>query len=167
MKKILFVLASFILLPATIISTSSAGIHRRLVTGTITATVDGVEQSFNVSKNVTVTSAAGVHGVSIIGLENATGYGISIVISAADGEIRPRRYVSNANKYEVAITYSHVVNGLTYGNTAFNNEAAAGVEIIAISASNIKGTFDGTLKQTGNSQATKTITNGRFDLNIE
>lgn len=136
--------------------------------GTITATVDGAVQNFNDAAMAVSVNAGGIQGMSITGVQGSSLSGVTIIITPSTGAVTSGTYIGSSSSNEVQFTYANVGTGVSYQNSAFSEGSNATVVITSISSTNIQGTFRATLVlQSGNGAATKTITNGSFNLPIQ
>jgi len=140
-------------------------------TAAIKATIDGSSQTFNVGATASLVSFGSEQALSITGVQSNsnTAYLITLALMPSNGSsITPGTYTGNASSDEVELTYAQASTGIAYQNDPTISSSNATVVITSISSTNVKGTFSGTLVlETGSGAATKTITNGSFDLAIK
>ncbi|MBS1530165.1 MAG: hypothetical protein JSU01_07655 [Bacteroidetes bacterium] len=143
---------------------------------TLTATVDGINMNFNsnmtarIDGNFTGTGNIDlvVEGFATNGSTNNM-LGISFITANLNSITAGTYTAANANNTPpiwAAITYNDnssasTHNYLTYTTVPFT------ITITSISKTNIQGTFSGVVADLNNSSNTKTITNGKFNVNIQ
>jgi hypothetical protein len=135
-------------------------------TGTITATVDGTSQTFNVGATGHLDSSTGINDLSMIGLSGtAAGANSMIILVTSTGPIVAGTYAGSGSQGDLSYTMG---SGLVYQYDDSAIISNATVIITSISSTTVKGTFSGSLVLvSGNGAATKTLTNGTFNLAIK
>lgn len=163
MKKLLSVLV--FVLSIAVYPSSKILANNQYYSGTISAEVNGVVQTFNVGVTGTHKSTAGMDGMTITGLHDATSFGISIVISRMDGEIKTGSYVSSGDDFQVLMTFSYLKTMQSYQNMPSTDDTYARVRITSITGNTVQGTFSGTLKLASGGGSIS-ISNGTFNINL-
>lgn len=134
--------------------------------GSITATINGTNLTFNANAVAINVSGGGVYSVAVSGFESASTSSGQVTISVAGSNVvTPGSYSNlNAAADEVSMVYSSPA-GAAYA--AIANPPA--VKITSITSTNIQGTFSGvlTLYSGTSSATTATVTNGKFNVNFK
>jgi len=138
--------------------------------GSITATVDGVQMSFN---NILISKDSAYLGAYVLTLSGATSLTssspeLSLTVDGAS-PITTGTYNlgSSGNTADVPAI------GYIQGSSLIYEEDITGaysnsIVITSLSKTNVQGTFSGTLKLTlGSGANTKTITDGKFNVNFK
>ena len=168
MKRLLFLSACFVIFMA------SCQVHNDALvapTSTITATVDGVNESFN--SNDTVRSI-GSTGMYVSGTNAANSDKIIFILGSSNGLDTGKYSSTAATNNGIQVLYG-VGPGYTADNYYYNYNISGGpsydgtLTITSISSTRVQGTFSGTLVQESSVfstgiRLTKTIANGKFDL---
>jgi hypothetical protein len=164
MKRLLF-LVTFVALAWS--SCNNKAIEPPVTKGTITATVNGVDETFNVSDSVKYVP------------KQAQTADWWLIISGQNSE------AANADKIFVMIDYqAPIVAGVTYNNeitdhpinvhmsyktsvkqylASYGSPLPVNMTVASFSSTNVQGTFSGSPANNGE---TKTITNGKFNLDF-
>lgn len=165
MKKLILLLPVCLLLALSSCSKKSTPAPGSTGTGTITATIGGSAQTFNVNAYATAQNIDGLNFITIYGSKSS----------------------GSTDKFELAIVNSSILAGTTYTGVASqvqltytlasgavyqyaDDDAAAFVSVVikSVSSTNVQGTFSGNLNLiSGTGAATETVTNGTFNLRIE
>ncbi len=138
--------------------------------GSITATIDGSSQTFNFSATASLLSVAGMQALTITGVQSSSSstYVITLIITPASGNVTAGTYTATAASDNVQLTYIQASTSLAYQDDPTSGSSNASVTISSISSTHVKGTFSGKLiLESGSGAATKTVTNGSFDLDIK
>jgi hypothetical protein len=139
--------------------------------GTIAATVDGSNVSFNTTARAMRTDISGAYSIQIIGFQGAAGSSNQIAIAVSDNS----PIVTGI--YNETLTGANGVGSVSYiqSGTALpyiNNRSTANpgtVTITEVNATSVKGTFSGDvflMTNGGISTTKKSITNGQFFVNF-
>lgn len=135
-------------------------------TGTITATIDGTPQTFNFGATAHLDNTAGFNTLSIIGIKSASASDSMIIEVTSASPIAAGTY-TGANS-EADMSYTITAGTLVYQFDGSNQASSTDVVISSISATNVQGTFNGTIELIyGSGPASKTVTNGKFNLTIK
>jgi len=140
------------------------------VAGTISATVNGISQSFNLNAGAIINETTGSHSLSISGVQNTTvhSYSINIAISSPNNSMASGTFTSGVNSNDVQITYSQTSTNLSYTNNSSVDESNATVIINSVTSSSIRGTFSGTIiLQSGNGPESIEVTGGIFNVPLQ
>jgi hypothetical protein len=161
MKKIIFpVVCSLLIFFSCSKSASSAS------GGSITATVNGSNQTFNTSALAISEAASGAYSLAITGFEGAANNSNQVTIGiAGSSPITTGTYTTFGSAAdEVSMVYS-LPGNIEYA--AISN--APQVTITSISTTNVQGTFSGilTLYSGTSSTTTESVTNGKFNVSIK
>ena len=133
------------------------------ITGTITVTIDGSAQTFNVSAAARIQNISGVNVLNIFGTQS-TGSTNSIAMSVVNSSITAGTYTGVGSQAQISYA---LASGTVYQYADDDAAAYATIVIKSISSTNIQGTFSGNLNLIGGTgAATETLTNGTFNLNI-
>ncbi|MDB4904273.1 MAG: hypothetical protein JWQ63_3554 [Mucilaginibacter sp.] len=148
---------------------------------TISATVDGANMNFNINVSAHIGANAGGPGTNatlyISGLTSGTvpsgSMSINVSSQSLNSIIKGTYTIASANNNPPVFAF------LTYG---YYDPASSGpdqpyftdskgiqpttITITSISSTNVQGTFSGTLVYSQGGTGTKTITNGKFNVNI-
>jgi hypothetical protein len=138
--------------------------------GTITATIDGVQTTFN---NILITKDTAYLGAYILTFAGATSLTSSSpeLSLTVDGTspITTGTYSlgSSGNTADLpGISYAQG-SSLVYGND-ITGVYSSSIVITSLSKTNVQGTFSGTLTLTlGSGANTKTVTDGKFNVNFK
>jgi hypothetical protein len=134
------------------------------VTGTITVTIDGSVQKFNVSATANIKNIDGVNIVSIFGAQG-TGSTNTIAISVVNPSITAGTTYTGVGS-QVQISYT-LASGAVYQYADDDGAAFATVLVKSVSSTNIQGTFSGNLNLiSGTGAAKEILSNGTFNLNV-
>jgi len=135
-------------------------------TATITATVDGTSQTYNVGAAGHLTSGTGTNDLAIVGLSSAGTGGNSLIIDInTSSPIVAGTYLGSTSQVDFSYTTS---GGAIYQVDNSNSASNATVVITSITSTTVKGTFSGKLVLIyGSGPATSTFTNGAFNLAIK
>ncbi len=163
MKKIL-------LLPALLLFVlSSCHKDASLPANTVVADVDGVTETFDISVSAgyQLTGPYSIYISSFKKTGATSADGMLIGIGNAGAPITSGTYKYKGNVEGIAggtVVFQSNPSDFDYTPDDTNRDATI-VTITAISNTNIKGTFSG--KLTGTNDRTRTITNGRFNVNFK
>jgi len=138
--------------------------------GSITATVDGSSQTFNYSATASLLAFGGSQALTITGVQSSslTTYVITLIITPTSGNVTAGTYSATTAHDNVQLTYAQASTSVAYQNDPTSGSSNASVTISSISSTHVKGTFTGKLiLESGSGAATKTVTNGSFDLDIK
>lgn len=138
--------------------------------GTITATIDGTAMTFNSILIAKDTSYLGAYALTISGISSLSGSAPELSLTV-DGTspVTAGTYTlsSSSNTTDLpAMSYSQ-------GSTLVYEEDITGAQtstivITSLSKTNVQGTFSGTLTlMLGSGPQTKTVTNGKFNVNFK
>lgn len=133
------------------------------VAGTITVTINGAAQTFNVGAVAHVDHTGDFYSVSMIGVQSTSVANSMIMEITSSSPIIAGTYTAANSQADISYT---LASGSIY---QYDGSEGTGATIVikSISSTNVQGTFSGTLKIiTGNGAATQTLTNGTFNLNI-
>ena len=164
MKKYLFIAACIFQ-----VLTSCKKATDIAASNTISATIDGVDESFSTSPSaqlstgVTLNSNLGIYGTN----GSATGADALSITLQTNKTIATGTYTSGSSSIgAVQILYSHGTFSLVSPNTYTTDPTgtATTVTISTLTNTNVQGTFSGKLFQGGSS---KTVTNGKFNLTLK
>ena len=174
MKKIQIFSALIAIIFTSCISKAKVDPIKPVTSDTISATIDGVNESFNSQDTTRYYSANGLY-LSGTNADNADK--MILILGSTGNGIDTGTY----NSVYGGPKGSQILYGVGPGNTATNYyytyDISGGasfdgiVKVSSISSSNIKGTFSGTVVQESSvltaNPVTKTITNGKFNLIIK
>jgi len=138
--------------------------------GTITATVDGTQMTFNNILVAKDTSYMGAYALSFAGASSLTANTPELSLTV-DGTspITTGTYTLNATSPTTdlpGLAYA-VGSSLVYGSDISGTNSTT-VVITSLSKTNVQGTFSGMLTlQLGTGATTKTVTNGKFNVNFK
>ncbi|HTD99441.1 MAG TPA: hypothetical protein VK668_09135 [Mucilaginibacter sp.] len=133
--------------------------------GTITATIDGNQQTFNVGATAQLQNNGGSNSLSIIGVQGSGNSNSLIMLVTNNGPITTGTYTGADSKANLSYT---TTNSLIYQNDDSDVNSNATIVISSITSTNVQGTFSGKLVLiTGNGAATATITSGTFNLAVQ
>ena len=166
MKTVAGILLTFVILSSckkSSTSTSSGG-------GTITATIDGTQMTFNTILIVKDTAFMGAYALTMSGATSASSSATELSLTV-DGTspITTGTYnfgPSGTTTDLPALAYSQ-------GSSLLYEEDITGahensIVITSLSKTNVQGTFSGTLTlMLGSGPQTKTVTNGKFNVNFK
>lgn len=135
------------------------------VTGTMTATINGTAQTFNVGAIANLQSSGGTYTLGMEGLSAASGSANSMIISiTSSSSIVAGTYTAASTQADVSYTQD---NNNVYQYDGSNGSNAS-VVIKSISSTSVSGTFTGTLELiNGTGVSSVAITNGTFNLKIQ
>jgi hypothetical protein len=163
MKKLILLLPLCLLLALS--SCSKKSTPSPNITGTITATIGGSAQTFNVNAYATYQTINGLNFITIYGAKSSGStdkFELAIVNSSI---IAGTTYTGVAS--QVQLTYT-LASGAVYQYADDDEAAFVSVLIKSISSTNVQGTFSGDLNLiSGTGAGTQTLTNGTFNLRIE
>jgi hypothetical protein len=146
---------------------------------TISATVDGVNMNFNVNASARVVGdfeGTGnidlvIQGFTATGLPSNS-MGISLITANTSSIINGTYTAASANNAPpiwAALSYTSqdpasnpIVQNFVTSNIAF----PLSITITSISKTNVQGTFSGVMTDLNNGSNTKTVTSGKFNVNI-
>jgi len=138
---------------------------------TISATIDGVPETFNTNVSAQLgTSVALNSNLIISGASSsaASSDGMAFEINS-NSTIDKGSYINNGAAGFMAITYSKgpfsLSNPIVY-STDVNSVYPSNVTITSISNTNVQGTFTGKLLFT-DGKTVKTVTDGKFNIDIK
>ena len=164
MKKLKLLLLPFCVL--LVLSACKKHSPTTNATGTFTATIDGAPQTFNVGASAHVDNTSGFNSLSLIGVQSAGSSNSMIIIVNGTSPIVAGTYTGATSQADMS--YTQASGGLVYQFDGGNEASNATVVIKSIGATNVQGTFNGTLELiTGSGAASKTVTNGTFNLTIK
>lgn len=138
---------------------------------TITATIDGVTETFNVNAFAQLGTSIDLNSHLLVNGSNssATGSdGMTIDINA-NTTIAKGTYINNGAAGFMAITYSKGPLSLSSPNiyaTDLNSVYPSNITITSVSNTNVQGTFSGQLLFT-DGKTVKTVTEGKFNVDIK
>jgi hypothetical protein len=139
--------------------------------GSITATIDGANVSFNTNAKAMRTDESGAYSIQIIGFQGAAGNSNQIALGVSDDSpIVAGTYSENFNGSGGVGTVGYIQSGTSMpymGNQSTTNPCT--VIITEVTATAIKGTFSGDvflMSSGGASTTKKSITNGQFSVNF-
>lgn len=168
MKKILLIALSVLL---SFAGCKKSGNDQASV-NTISATVDGVNETFNSNVTALQTSIEGINILNISGKKTADTNLVAIgIIIDTSAVITEGSYPVKAGPYELysqGISVSYVQGYLTFSPDS-NTTVPNSITISHITNTNVQGTFRVTLSCSafGTNLTTKTITNGKFNVSIK
>jgi hypothetical protein len=156
-----------------ILALSSCKKGSNIPANTISATVDGVNESFNTGPVALLGSSVQLNSSLSISGSNGSGTNsdrIAITIES-NSTITKGTYTNGGtnNSGLTSIVYNKAPFSLTNPNiytTDVNGNYPTTVTITSISSTSIQGTFSGTLLFS-NGTTTKTITDGKFNLSLK
>jgi hypothetical protein len=136
-------------------------------TNTITATIDGVNESFNIKPTAYLTNSLKVNAdLAIFGtnstVTNADYVSITLTLNQT---VTPGTYMSGNSTAGVQILYNQGSTNplnLDYYDTPLTGSQST-IVITALSNTAVQGTFSGILTNASDG-TTKTVTNGKFSL---
>ena len=141
---------------------------------TITASVGGSNLNFNTGAIAELESSSGEYAIEIGGstTTGSSGQAVSIVVES-ESPIVTGTYTLNSMTNTIATSFPKIQyienqsssNLISY-ETDVTGAYSSTVTITAISSTNVQGTFNGVLISGQNSTDTKTISNGKFNVNI-
>jgi len=105
------------------IGNASFTVHH--ISGTITATVDGTAETFNLGASAIATTAGGINGINITGSTENGDYGISITVTSLTGSVTAGSYYSSGDKFQVQLIYASSSGTEGYGNKPFSSSTNA------------------------------------------
>ena len=131
--------------------------------GSITATIDGVDETFSVSDSVSYLAkqpqtADWIFKVSGHNSEAANTDRIFFYIDYQAPILAGVTYNNEITDHPINVTMSVITPGKQY---FASYPSPVSITITSITSTNVQGTFSGTMANNG---ATKTLTNGKFDL---
>jgi hypothetical protein len=164
MKKLRLLLLPCCLLFA-LLSCKKSSTSPTSVTGTMTATINGTAQTFNVGAIANLQSAGGTYTLGMEGLSAASGSANSMIISiTTTSPIVAGTYTASSSAANVSYTQANA-NVYQYDGSSGSGPS---VVIKSISSTSVSGTFTGTLQLINGSGASSVaITNGAFNLKIQ
>jgi hypothetical protein len=149
---------------------------------TITATVGGSNINFSTTAIAQLASDSGVYVLAVQGVSGTGSSAQSIIVGLlAEGPIVKGTYTFNSstdpNTITVlpAIAYTSNLSGIDADEFESNIDISlqdstisttATVTITAISSTNVQGTFSGLLINDGDNVSTKTVANGKFNVDM-
>jgi hypothetical protein len=135
------------------------------VTGTMTATINGTAQTFNVGAIANLQSSGGTYTLGMEGLSAASGSANSMIISiTTNSPIVAGTYTAASSQANVSYTQA---NSNVY---QYDGSSGSGPSVIikSISGTSVSGTFTGTVQLiNGSGPSSAVITNGAFNLKIQ
>jgi hypothetical protein len=139
--------------------------------GTITATIDGANVSFNTNAKAIRADAGGAYSIQIMGFQGTGGNSNQIALAASDNSaIVAGIYNETMTGANGAGTVSYIQSGSSYpyiNNGSTTNPGT--VTITEVTSTSVKGTFSGDvflMTAGGISTTKKSITNGQFSVNF-
>lgn len=138
---------------------------------TISATIDGVTETFNTNVAAQLGTSIQLNSHLIISGTNGSAAGsdgIGIEINS-NGTIVKGNYVNNGAAGYMGITYSKgpfSLSNPTVYSTDVNSVYPSNITITSISNTNVQGTFTGKLLFT-DGKTVKTVTDGKFNIDIK
>lgn len=168
--KITLSITALILLFLTSCKKTSGNIPTTV--NTISATVDGVNETFNVKLTASQSNIGGTNVLLITGLEtseaNSAAINIEIDTTAAitEGTYPVKTGIPNGFNSGTSVSY---VKGYEILYPSLNIASPSSITISHIDNVSVKGTFNATLSGSapGLSPTTQTITDGKFDVVIK
>ena len=133
-------------------------------TGTLTATIGGTSQTFNLGAIANLQKAGDSYTLGIIGVQSSTVSNSLIITIINPSTITAGTYTGVGSVAQMSYT---LASGSIYQNSD-DGQSSATVVIKSISSTTVQGTFSGTLELVnGGGPATETVTNGTFNLSIK
>jgi hypothetical protein len=133
-------------------------------TGTLTVTIGGKAQTFNVGAVAHLDNTSGFNSLGIIGVQSATNANSMIITVTSSAPITAKTYTDAGSEAQLSYT---TASGAGYQEDGTGGTSAT-VTIKSISSTNVQGTFSGNLMLiTGSGPATEALTNGAFNLSIK
>jgi len=137
---------------------------------TITATVDGVTESFNTTVYARIGTGIRINSALIISGSNGAASGADLISLTLDtnNTIANGDYTNNGSNGVTSIVYSKGVFTLANPNyyaTDVNGIYPSTIKITSVSNTNVQGTFSGKLVFP-DGKTTKSVTDGKFNVNI-
>lgn len=138
--------------------------------GTITATVDGTPMTFNNILIAKDTSYLGAYAITMSGISSLTASAPELSLTV-DGPAAVTTGTYSINSSGMTTDLPGL--GFSQGTTLVYESDVSGtystsVVITTLTKTNVQGTFTGTLTlQLGSGAATKTITDGKFNVNFK
>jgi hypothetical protein len=169
MKKSLFFLLGMSVLLFSCKKSASSGNGG----GTISASINGVNETFNTDASALQVNAAGTYNIEVAGYHGAAGASDQLAFSIGGTQaIKSGTYqysYANPNSDAVDLIFVQYSSG---GNNQFvsdpsNTTNPVTVNITSISSTNIQGTFNGVLPSFSGGSGTETVTNGKFNVSIK
>ena len=141
-------------------------------TGSISATIDGKAETFNTDALAINSSSNGVYEIAIAGYQGAVGTSdqMGLAIAGTSAITAGSTYTfGTAAPDELSIGYLQSSGTIEYADDINSNTNVATVTKTSLTSTNIQGTFSGMLMlYSGTSSATtKTVTNGKFNVNFK
>jgi hypothetical protein len=142
--------------------------HDAIPSGTITADIDGVATSFNITAKAALAKHGNGYTYGIRGVKNTSVAAdiIAIAVLSKHQIISTGTYDNSSMDAPFTAFIQFMERGknfIVYSNMAANNKGI--VTITSIQNGRIQGTFNGVLK--GSNGLTINITNGKFDVKTE
>lgn len=162
MKKLSLLLMPFCLL--LVLSSCKKHSPSANVAGTMTVTINGTTQTFNVGAEAHVDNSGDFHDLSLIGIQSTSTANSILMSITTTSPITAGTYTAASSQADISYT---LASGSIY---QYDDSEGSGATIVikSISSTNVQGTFSGTLGLiTGGGAATQTLTNGTFNLNIK
>ena len=138
---------------------------------TISATIDGISETFNINVSAQLGTSVQLNSHLIISGASgsaASSDGMAIEINSGSTIVNGN-YVNNGAAGYMGITYSKgpfsLTNPIVY-STDVNSVYPSNVTITSISNTNVQGTFTGKLLFT-DGKTVKTVTDGKFNIDIK
>jgi hypothetical protein len=137
---------------------------------TITATVNGVEESFNTAAYAELTTGAAKNSNLAVYGTNGSGTAAEVMsITLVDNEtLFASSYTSGSSSVSsAAILYAAGVSATGVLNNSYittDSSSPSTITITSLTGATVQGTFSGVLVDGG---ATKTVTNGQFNLALK
>lgn len=162
MKKLIFLLPVCLLL--VVCSCKKSSTKPANVAGTLTVTIGGKAQTFNVGAVAHLDNTGGFNTLGIIGVQSTTTANSLVITVSSTGPITAKSYTDANSESQLSYT---TAAGAIYQDDGTSGTSST-VTIKSISSTNVQGTFSGTLMLiTGTGAATQTFTNGSFNLDIK
>lgn len=132
--------------------------------GTLTVTIGGKAQTFNVGAEAHLDNSSGFYTLGIIGVQS-TGTANSMILTiTSSSPITAKSYTDADSEAQMSYT---LAAGSIYQDDGTDGTSAT-VTIKSISNTNVQGTFSGTLALiSGTGASTETLTSGTFNLDIK
>jgi hypothetical protein len=141
--------------------------------GTISATVNGVNETFNTEALAVQLNTAGTYFIEITGSQGTVGSSDQLTFSIGGTQaIIPGTYqisTSNTSRDATYLTFTQYASGS--GNEYITDPPNATypftVIITSVSSTNIQGTFSGVGGNINGGPNTETLSNGKFNVSIK
>lgn len=157
-------------------SCKKAAQQKLIVADTISATINGVNENFNITDSARRKHTSTYYSLAIYARNNAdasVAHTLQLFVFSPN-PITTTTYALTPGSYNPPF-----VPGIVYAESTAANDLAdtyaldytgqhqIAITVTAIDSTSIRGTFNGTLIQANNAGATRTITNGKFHIYIK